>query len=73
MTEPTIKLYRQSDVSSQLIGVQDTLAIDDAVKTEIGRVYRRVVYLRIPNDGMANGIVLSQPSLSGSFSRTALT
>ncbi|MCP4765245.1 MAG: hypothetical protein GY875_03150 [Gammaproteobacteria bacterium] len=74
MTEPTIKLYRsQSDVSSQLIGVQGTLAINDAVETEIGRVYRRVVYLKIPSDGMANGIVLSQPSLSGSFSSTDLT
>ena len=74
MTEPTIKLYRnQSDDSSQLIEAQDSLAIDDAVETEIGRVYRRVVYLRIPSDGMANGIVLSQPSLSGSFSRSELS
>lgn len=73
MGETGIRLYRGPTADAGgLIGAGEALPVETAVQTAVGTVYRRVVYLRIPSDGIATGIILEQPSLAGRFSATTV-
>ena len=73
MSTTTIQLYRdQTGADSARIDAGESLDISDSVETANGRVYRRLVYLRVPRDGIANGIVLTAPEFTGEFSTKQL-
>lgn len=74
MTPPTVKLSRSKSLApEQLVHPGQSLGVDSEVETASGLVYRRVLYLAITTDPLADTIVLDNPALTFNFDAARLT